>query len=218
VVLGWGDGIGVLDMRASEVTWSPLAAAGSAFDEATVIREQASTASRWFHLPVLGVLSLGALMLAAILKAARGVHASGETRAAPAALSVARRLAALAFDAAPVGLAVMLAFDVGPEDLFGVPLWVTDLDEARPFMWMTAGTVAFGMLEECAGSRSMGKRVFGGVVLRSSGAAAAWPRHMVRNLLKGLMMLSPLLALPTLVSRRGVGVPEVISDTAVVEA
>ena len=218
VVLGWGDGIGVLDVRASEVTWSPLAAAGRAFDEATVVREQASTASRWFHLPVLGVLSLGALMLATILKAARQVRGASKADGQPVGMAVGRRIAALALDAAPVGLAVMLAFDVGPAELFGVPLWVTDLDEARPFMWMTAGTVAFGMLEECAGARSMGKRVFGGVVLRSNGAAAAWPRHVVRNLLKGLTMLSPLLALPALASRRGVGVPEVISDTAVAEA
>lgn len=218
VVLGWGDGLGALDVGADEVTWAPLAAAGSGFDAGTVVGEQASTASRWFHLPVLGVLSLGALMLATILKAARQVRAPAQARAAPAGMAVGRRLAALAFDAAPVGFAAMLAFDVGPDALLGVPLWVTDLDEARPFLWMTVGTVAFGMVEECAGSRSMGKRVFGGVVLRSDGTGAAWPRHVVRNLLKGLTMLSPLLALPALVSRRGVGVSEVVTDTAVAEA
>ncbi|MFZ4722104.1 MAG: RDD family protein [Phycisphaerales bacterium] len=218
VVLGWGDGIGALEVGADEVTWAPMAAAGGAFEDARIVDQQASTAARWFHLPVLGVLSLGALMLAAILKAARQVRGTAMPGGPPVGMPVGRRIAALAFDAAPVGLAAMMAFDVGPEALFGVPLWVTDLDEARPFIWMTVGTVAFGMLEECAGSRSMGKRIFGGAVRGSDGSDAGWPRHVIRNLLKGLTMLSPVLALPALVSRRGVGVSEVVTDTAVVRA
>jgi len=200
VVLGWEDGFGTLDVQAESLP------------------EQASTASRWFHLPVLGVLSLGALMLATIMKAARQVRGASKPDGQPVGMAVGRRIAALAFDAAPVGLAAMMAFDVGPEGLLGAPLWVTDLDEARPFIWMTIGTVAFGMLEECAGSRSMGKRIFGGAVRSSDGTDARWPRHVIRNLLKGLTMLSPVLALPALASRRGVGVAEVVTDTAVVEA
>jgi hypothetical protein len=56
------------------------------------------------------------------------------------------------------------------------------------------------------------------VVVRADGSAAGWPRHVFRNLLKGLTMLSPLLALPALVSRRGAGVAEVVTDMAVAEA
>lgn len=218
VVLGWGDSLGSLELLSGEAKWAPLTTAGDGFGDATAIVEQASTAARWFHLPLLGVLSLGTLMLAAILKAARQVRAPAEPRAQPVGMAVGRRLAALVFDAAPVGFACMLAFDVGPAELFGIPVWVTDIDESRPFIWMTIGTVAFGMVEECAGARSMGKRVFGGVVVRSDGSAAAWPRHVLRNLLKGLTMLSPLLALPALVSRRGAGVAEVVTDMAVAEA
>jgi hypothetical protein len=218
VVLGWGDSLGSLELLSGEAKWAPLTTAGDGFGDATAVVEQASTAARWFHLPLLGVLSLGTLMLAAILKAARQVRAPAEPRAQPVGMAVGRRLAALVFDAAPVGFACMLAFDVGPAELFGIPVWVTDIDESRPFIWMTIGTVAFGMVEECAGARSMGKRVFGGVVVRSDGSAAAWPRHVLRNLLKGLTMLSPLLALPALVSRRGAGVAEVVTDMAVAEA
>ena len=60
--------------------------------------------------------------------------------------------------------------------------------------------------------------VVGGAVVRSDGSPATAVRHLLRNALKGLVMLSPILALPTIASRRGVGVPEVIADTAVVRA
>jgi uncharacterized RDD family membrane protein YckC len=215
--LGWGDGSAFLSMDqgapmvALHASLEPLATAFAA------VPEQRSVASRWFHLPLLGVLSLGALMLAAIVKAARAIGGRVATGAVPAAMSTTSRLLALAIDAAPLGLASMLAFDASPAELAAVPLWSTDLRESMPFVWMALGTAAFGALEECAGSRSMGKRMLGGVVARADGSRAAWWRHVVRNLLKGLLMLSPILALPTLTSRRGIGVPEGVTDTAVVQ-
>ena len=45
---------------------------------------------------------------------------------------------------------------------------------------------------------------------------AVWWRHVVRNLFKGLVMLSPLISVPTVLSARGVGVPETITRTVVV--
>ena len=77
-------------------------------------------------------------------------------------------------------------------------------------------TVGFGAIEEAVGARSLGKRLMGGAVVGQDGVGAPGWRHLLRNLFKGLVMLSPLLALPAVVSRRGVGVPETITRTLVV--
>ena len=58
--------------------------------------------------------------------------------------------------------------------------------------------------------------LLGGAVLGQDGVPAVWWRHVVRNLFKGLVMLSPLIAVPTVLSPRGVGVPETITRTVVV--
>ena len=55
-----------------------------------------------------------------------------------------------------------------------------------------------------------------GAVATPSGGRAGPGRHLVRNLLKGLAMLSPVVALPALVDRRGEGVAETLSGTRVI--
>lgn len=216
VVIGWGGGFAAIAWTGSEASWATFDPACGRFDEPRALAPQASTAARWFHLPLLGVASLGALMLAVILRPVRGPR--GEPSAPTwLALPFLRRLAALALDAAPVGAASLLAFDADLDALLCAPLWATDLQDAMPFVWMTLGTMAFGTLEECVGARSMGKRVFGGRVVRQDGAPASAGRHVIRNLLKGLTMLSPVLAIPAITSRRGIGVAEAVSDTAVIE-
>ena len=213
--LGWGDRCGALFLAGGEAKWSLQPPGSVAFGAPATVAEQTSRASRWFHLPILGTLSLGALMLAGILRAVRGERGGAP---APAPLSPVRRLAAFVIDALPVAIAAALAFDAPPEALLVPPLLATDIEQARPFVVMTLGLVAFGTIEECVSARSMGKRVVGGAVVRSDGSPATAVRHLLRNALKGLVMLSPILALPTIASRRGVGVPEVIADTAVVRA
>ena len=216
VAIGWGGGFAALDWSGPEITWCAIDAATGQFGEARPVVPQASTASRWFHLPLLGVASLGVLLLAAIMRAVRGSRTGAATSWRP--MPLVRRLAALAIDAAPVGAAALLALDADLDALVCAPIWATDLQDAMPFVWMTLGTVVFGTLEECAGARSMGKRVLGGRVVRQDGAPASVAGHGIRNLLKGLTMLCPILAVPAITSRRGIGVAEAVSDTAVIEA
>lgn len=216
VVLGWGDRRGALFLTGGQATWSLQPPDASAFGAPAAVAEQSSRAARWFHLPILGTLSLAALMLAGILRAVRGERGVGAQ--GPVPLSPVRRFVAFVIDALPVAVATVLALDAPPEAMLVPPLLATDIEQARPFIVLTFGLVAFGTIEECASARSMGKRAVGGGVVRSDGSSATAVRHLLRNALKGLVMLSPILALPTIASRRGVGVPEVIADTAVVRA
>lgn len=155
--------------------------------------------------------------MAALLVRAASLVRGRVLAALPAPMPVSRRALALALDALPAGCAAMLAFDAEPERLLLPPLWSTDLSESLPFVVMVVGTVAFGALEECVGGRSLGKRLFGGSVVSEAGQPAAAWRHALRNLLKGLVMLSPVLALPVLLGRRRQGLPEVITGTVVAE-
>ena len=212
-VLPWGDGFAAVRVRGTEVDWAECAAGADGFSPWSALAEQRSVAGRWFHVPVLGVLSLGALMLAFLVRSVAG-------DAAPAVSLVimpkAQRLLALLIDAAPAGGAALLAFDADFERLLVPPFWSLDLADAMPYLFMTIGTVGFGAIEEAVGARSLGKRLLGGAVLGQDGVPAVWWRHVVRNLFKGLVMLSPLIAVPTVLSPRGVGVPETITRTVVV--
>ena len=126
------------------------------------------------------------------------------------------RLAALAMDALPCAIASWLAFDAEWSQMVTPPLWSFNLAESLPFIWMTVGTILFGFIEESVGGRSIGKRAFGGEVVARPGGRAGVFRHLVRNLLKGLAMLSPVVALPAMIDRRGEGVAETLSGTLVV--
>lgn len=212
-VVPWGDGFAAVRVRGEQVDWAESAAGAQAFSAWTTLAEQRSVAARWFHVPVLGVLSLGSLMLAFLV---RSVAGDAAPVVAWMAMPKMPRLLALLIDVAPVGGAALLAFDAELERLLVPPLWSLDIADAMPYLFMTIGTVGFGAIEEAVGARSLGKRLLGGAVLGQDGIPVAWWRHLVRNLFKGLVMLSPLIALPTAVSPRGVGVPETITRTAVV--
>ena len=80
---------------------------------------------------------------------------------------------------------------------------------------MVVATIAFSMFEEITFGRSMGKRLMGGRVVSIQGEPAAWWQHIARNLLKGLVLLSPVLAIPSLLNPLGAGIPEIISRTRV---
>ncbi len=80
---------------------------------------------------------------------------------------------------------------------------------------MVVAAITFSMFEEIIFGRSLGKRLMGGRVVSIHGERAAWWQHIARNLLKGLVLLSPVLAIPSLLSPMGAGIPEIISRTRV---
>ncbi|NBX25769.1 MAG: hypothetical protein EBQ99_06935 [Planctomycetes bacterium] len=235
---GWGTGFAAVRVQTGQVWWAEANATAAAFGDFELLQPQASVADRWFHLPVLGVLSLGCIMLAFLVRLVRRAFGRVEVEsvfdlAAPIlsrrflspaepvfllrhVMPLGSRLAALAMDALPCAIASWLAFDAEWSQMVTPPLWSFNLAESLPFIWMTVGTILFGFIEESVGGRSIGKRAFGGEVVARPGGRAGVFRHLVRNLLKGLAMLSPVVALPAMIDRRGEGVAETLSGTLVV--
>lgn len=213
-ITGWAEGLAAWQVRGESLAMAMWKPGSPAFEDWSDVPPQQSAAARWFHVPLLGVLSIGALLLAFILRSIfTGLGVMPEVDLVP--MPLPRRVVALAIDAAPLGLAAGMALEASVTDLLTPPVWTLDVARSLPSIAMTCGTVVFGFVEEAVGGRSLGKWLLGGRVVRRDGARAAWWRHLLRNLLKGLLMLSPVVAIPTLLNRRGEGVPEAISLTSV---
>ena len=212
-------------------SWISVVSDGAAeFSEPIELRAQISKASRWYHLPILGVLSLGAIIAAFLVRAlnsplnplekARSKEGDidsqvlAQTPGKP--FQKWRRLLATFIDLLPCAIASLVIFkgEYAIQILIP-PLWSADIEISLPYIAMVVATVAFSMLEEIIFARSLGKRLMGGRVVSIHGEPAAWWQHIARNLLKGLVLLSPVLAIPSLLSPMGAGIPEIISRTRV---
>ena len=210
-------------------TLSLLPLGASAFMEPVELRAQLSTASRWYHLPILGVLSLGAIIAAFLVRALNSplnpLEKTGPKEGEKDSQALTntpwtpfekwRRFAATAIDILPCAIASVVLFESDLVSILIPPLWSADIQMSFPYIAMVVAAIAFSMFEEITFGRSMGKRLMGGRVVSIHGEPAAWWQHIVRNLLKGLVLLSPVLAIPSLLSPTGAGIPEMISRTRV---
>ena len=210
-------------------TLSLLPLGASAFMEPVELRAQLSTASRWYHLPILGVLSLGAIIAAFLVRALNSplnpLEKTGPKEGEKDSQALTntpwtpfekwRRFAATAIDILPCAIASVVLFESDLVSILIPPLWSADIQMSFPYIAMVVAAIAFSMFEEITFGRSMGKRLMGGRVVSIHGEPAAWWQHIARNLLKGLVLLSPVLAIPSLLSPTGAGIPEMISRTRV---
>ncbi len=209
---------------------SVLSDEAAEFSEPIKLRAQISKASRWYHLPILGVLSLGAIIAAFLVRAlnsplnplekARTKEGDMDSQALAqkpeAPFKKWRRLLATVIDLLPCAIASLVIFkDAYAIQILIPPLWSADIDISVPYIAMVVAAIAFSMFEEIIFGRSLGKRLMGGRVVSIHGEPAAWWQHIARNLLKGLVLLSPVLAIPSLLSPMGAGIPEIISRTRV---
>lgn len=212
-------------------SWMSVVSDGAGeFSEPMELRAQISKASRWYHLPILGVLSLGAIIAAFLVRAlntplnplekSRSKEGDIDSQALAQAPGTPfqkwRRLLATLIDLLPCAIASLVIFkDEYAIQILIPPLWSADIQMSLPYIAMVVATVAFSMFEEIIFARSLGKRLMGGRVVSIHGEPAAWWQHIARNLLKGLVLLSPVLAIPSLLSPMGAGIPEIISRTRV---
>ena len=213
----------------NSTTLSLLPVGASVFMEPVALRAQLSTASRWYHLPILGVFSLGAIIAAFLVRALNSplnpLEKTGSKEGEKDLQALAktpwtpfekwRRFAATAIDMLPCAIASVVMFEADMVSILIPPLWSADIQMSFPYIAMVVAAIAFSMFEEITFGRSMGKRLMGGRVVSIHGEPAAWWQHIARNLLKGLVLLSPVLAIPSLLNPLGAGLPEIISRTRV---
>lgn len=237
-VIGMGTGFGWIAEtgHATQNTmfrqsWMSVLSDGAVeFSEPIELRAQISKASRWYHLPILGVLSLGAIIAAFLVRAlnsplnplekTRSKEGDMDSQAPAKELGTPfkkwRRFLATFIDLLPCAIASLVIFkDEYAIQILIPPLWSADIEISLPYIAMVVAAITFSMFEEIIFGRSLGKRLMGGRVVSIHGAPAAWWQHIVRNLLKGLVLLSPVLAIPSLLNSMGAGIPEIISRTRV---
>ena len=212
-------------------SWMSVMSDGAAeFSEPIELSAQLSKASRWYHLPILGVLSLGAIIAAFLVRALNSPlnplenarSKEGDINSKPIAskpwtpFKKWRRILATAIDLLPCAIASLFIFkNQYAIQLLIPPLWSADIEMALPYIAMVVVAIVFSMFEEIMFGRSMGKRLMGGRVVSIHGEPAAWWQHIARNILKGLVLLSPVLAIPSFINTLGAGIPEIISRTRV---
>ncbi|MCE9620156.1 MAG: RDD family protein [Planctomycetes bacterium] len=230
-VLGLGEGFAAVGefvqgaLHESPITpeLQLLPSGASLFSMPIQIQLQESTASRWFYLPIIGVLSFAALIAAFMVRSLSAPDLTGEDIlenpeiAEWSPLEKGRRLLATAIDLLPCAIAALVILDAKFTAILVPQFWSADIQLSTPYLVMVAAAVLFSTMEEIAFGCSMGKRLVGGRVVALGGGPAAWWQHLVRNLLKGLVLLAPVLAIPSLFSPHGIGIPEILSRTAVAE-
>jgi uncharacterized RDD family membrane protein YckC len=232
-VLGLGEGFAAvrerrLHTQMTRITQSDLAVlpqGATAFSQPVRLRSQSSTAYLWYHLPVLGALSLAAVLAAMFVRMLTGPPARHDaTPAAPVTphwtpLPKGRRMLAAWVDLFP--LICVWVYGVNGGWVFDAlipPILIPDFRFSIGYILVVFAATVLCTLQEIAFGRSVGKFLAQAKVVSIDGSPAAWWQHIVRNLLKGLVLLSPVLVIPSLFSPRGAGIPEIVSRTAVVSA
>ena len=236
-VLGMEDGFAwiaqtVLATQNTQINQSHIAmlpSGAAEFSEPVELRVQISKASRWYHLPILGVLSLGAIIAAFLIRAlhsplnplgngrSKSSATDSQTLAQPpwTPFQKWRRVVATAIDIVPCAIASFFILNADIVAILVPPLWSADIQMSIPYIAMVVASLTLSMFQEIAFGRSLGKRIMGGRVVCIHGEPAVWWQHIARNILKGLVLLSPVLAIPSWLSQTGIGIPEIISRTKV---
>lgn len=174
-------------------------------------------AGDWIHMPLLGALVICLGMALLLLRpVGQGADSGINTQLHPFPLS--RRAVALCIDLLPGAILAMLILDVPPQALLQMPLWTINLDDAMPGTLLVAITMLHSTCGELLMDRTVGKILMGGGVVNASNGARAERRQLlVRNSVKTLVLLAPVLGLFVLISPFNQGVPETVSRTLVID-
>ncbi len=171
-------------------------------------------AGAWLHLPLLGMLTVTAILALVLFKPiADQVPPMVPEDAAP--LAWWPRLVALAVDLLPGAIAAMAWFKTTPAEFALLPAWSLDIEAAAPSAAAIGITVLWGIAWEAALGRTPGKMLARGRVAAVEGGRPGFWRIVVRNLFKGVLLYAPVLAIFTALSPFGQGIGETLSRTLV---
>jgi uncharacterized RDD family membrane protein YckC len=158
-----------------------------------VLLPQPLMTGRLLHRPLLLLLGVTALLAIFVFKP----RAAGATVALPAGSTVLPplpRLMAVVVDLAVAALVALVVFRCRPVELLWWPLWTADLAASAPFLTMIGLTVAHSTLSELASARTLGKKLVGARVVGSDGARPGAGAIILRNAIKMIVLVIPVLA------------------------
>lgn len=170
---------------------------------------------RTLHMPLLFVVALTVLLFVLIFKPASQA-ASPTLPATMAVLGLGPRLLALAIDLAVGGVATILLLRCTPAELLRLPMWTPDIADAAPSLWLIGITMMHCTLGEIVAARSVGKALLGARVVAAHGVRPALGSILVRNAIKIIVLLIPVLAVIALLNHHLQGLGDLMARTLVV--
>jgi uncharacterized RDD family membrane protein YckC len=217
-VLGMRDGLRLIDQAPrGRVAVSRIDPITGVVGPREVLDTQPLVTGRVLHRPLLLAVGITALMVILLFKPA----ASAAKIALPegmVALSPLPRLVAVGVDLAASAAAVLVVFRCPPDELLWWPLWTADLATSAPFLVMIGLTIAHGALTELVAGCTLGKKIVGAKVVAGDGSRPTARAIIVRNALKTIVLLIPVLAVFAILTPHVQGLGDQVAGTVVVRA
>ena len=234
-VVGMGDSFAMVTVNGnSDVSTAPIDSVEGTVGVATPLALAPSTAGEWLHLPLIGALTIAALMAAFLIRPPVG----DRVPCLPAGwepMDSWRRALGLAVDMVPGAILALALTGCAPQDLLAMPAWTAATSKTIPASIMLGCTVLWCLAWEVAIASTPGKLATGRSRIvrvdrlapreqaaRAAGPVEGWPapaasrvRRAIRALLKGIVLFAPALAFLAFVHPMQMGLPDVMTDTAV---
>lgn len=210
-----GDGGLVLLERASDGKLhlrqiQPLAGTMS---EQLAMSVQPISAKLWQMAVLLGA-SISALLLIFAVRPVRRGPVALPAKLAP--LPLIQRIGAMLIDIVPGGLIAALALRSPISDLLQIPVVTLDLEQSGTYLLMVGLTVVQCTIFEIAKQTSLGKSMVGGQVVAVDGSRPTAGALVLRNFVKGIVLLVPPLAVFAALTHHLQGLPDLAAGTVVV--
>lgn len=234
-VVGVGDSFALVSVSdAGQVSAARIDSVEGTVAAAVPMTEAPSAAGDWLHLPLIGAITIAALLAAFLIRPPVG----DRMPALPAGwepMDSWRRALGLMIDMIPGALVAIAFTGCAPSDLLAMPAWTAATVKAIPSSVMLGCTVVWCLVWEVAVASTPGKLATGRSRIvrvdrlapreqaaRAGSPAEEWPlpaatrtRRAARALLKGVVLFAPALAFLAFVHPMQMGMPDVMTDTAV---
>ncbi len=215
-VAGRGDRYLVFSERDGVLRLAELSLDGQSSAPAEPVVEQERTTGLWIHLPLIGAITIAALLAVFLMRSGPG--AAGVVPAGWEPLALVPRGAALLLDLVPGAVAALWLMNASAAQLLEMPSWTADATAAGPASVMLLVGWLFASIPEAITGASPGKWIVGArVVSTTPGSpwrAPIW-RRTVRAALTLVVLFAPALAFLTLIHPALQGLPEQLTRTAV---
>lgn len=215
-LLGMQDGFRTINASASgDVAIQHIDPVTGAVGATEPMRDQPLPAARLWHMTLMLTIAVLAVLTVLLTRPTAQEQVKLPDDVAPA--SVGARGTALLIDLLPGALAAVFVLRAPPNTLLHLPILTTSFNDAAPHLVMIGVALAHGTLTELFSRSTLGKALLGIRITTANGDAPSLGQIMLRNMLKGMTLLIPPLAVFLLLNPYMQGVHDLLARTFVVQ-
>jgi len=204
----------VLSVQGGQVVADRVDALTGVRESMELVRPKGLIASSIWSIAV--AIGLASMVIMIIVLARGGDLATGMLPPGTIPMQPLVRLLALCIDLVPGLLVFFLVTSGALRDLVRVPMMSMSTEDVVPYAWLVLVTVCWCVLWELAIGTSMGKGLCGGRIRSTTGANLKVRQILIRNIIKGLVLLVPPLAVLTLLHPNQQGLGDLLARTVVI--